>query len=786
MDIILKLKEELNVEKWQVEAAVKLIDEGNTIPFISRYRKEVTGSLNDEVLRNLNERLGYLRNLEEKKEQVLGSIEEQGMLTDELREKILAAETMVVVEDLYRPYRPKRKTRASVAKEKGLDGLAEIVLAQETAKPLIQEAESFVSEEKEVKNVKEALQGAMDIIAEMISDNADYRAYIRQATFEEGKLTSTAKDEKAQSVYEMYYDFEEPVSKVAGHRVLALNRGENEKILTVKIEAPTERIIRYLETKVITKDNENTTPALQEAIADSYDRLIAPAIERDIRNELTEKAEDGAISVFGKNLEQLLMQPPIAGKVVLGWDPAFRTGCKLAVVDSTGKVLDTKVIYPTAPQNKVEEAKKELKKLIDKYHVELISVGNGTASRESEQVIVELIKELDTPVQYVIVNEAGASVYSASKLATEEFPNFDVGQRSAASIARRLQDPLAELVKIDPKSIGVGQYQHDMNQKKLSEALNGVVEDSVNKVGVDLNTASASLLEYISGINKTIAKNIVEYRETNGRFTNRKQLLKVAKLGPKAYEQCAGFMRILDGDNPLDATSVHPESYDATMKLLDKLDISMDELKEIQKKAASAKAVKPAKQDSKKNNKNKKQGIVIRNTNTAMGKALAAAMGGVQLEASQSDNSKKESAVSQVTAGGLEKRVKDKKKMAEELGIGEITLTDILKELEKPARDPREDMPKPILRSDVLDMKDLKPDMILKGTVRNVIDFGVFVDIGVHQDGLVHISQITDKYIKHPLEAVSVGDIVDVKVLDVDLAKKRISLTMRLDKNNKK
>ncbi|MBQ2257642.1 MAG: RNA-binding transcriptional accessory protein [Lachnospiraceae bacterium] len=786
MDIILKLKEELNVEKWQVEAAVKLIDEGNTIPFISRYRKEVTGSLNDEVLRNLNERLGYLRNLEEKKEQVLGSIEEQGMLTDELREKILAAETMVVVEDLYRPYRPKRKTRASVAKEKGLDGLAEIVLAQETAKPLIQEAESFVSEEKEVKNVKEALQGAMDIIAEMISDNADYRAYIRQATFEEGKLTSTAKDEKAQSVYEMYYDFEEPVSKVAGHRVLALNRGENEKILTVKIEAPTERIIRYLETKVITKDNENTTPALQEAIADSYDRLIAPAIERDIRNDLTEKAEDGAISVFGKNLEQLLMQPPIAGKVVLGWDPAFRTGCKLAVVDSTGKVLDTKVIYPTAPQNKVEEAKKELKKLIDKYHVELISVGNGTASRESEQVIVELIKELDTPVQYVIVNEAGASVYSASKLATEEFPNFDVGQRSAASIARRLQDPLAELVKIDPKSIGVGQYQHDMNQKKLSEALNGVVEDSVNKVGVDLNTASASLLEYISGINKTIAKNIVEYRETNGRFTNRKQLLKVAKLGPKAYEQCAGFMRILDGDNPLDATSVHPESYDATMKLLDKLDISMDELKEIQKKAASAKAVKPAKQDGKKNNKNKKQGIVIRNTNTAMGKALAAAMGGVQLEASQSDNSKKESAVSQVTAGGLEKRVKDKKKMAEELGIGEITLTDILKELEKPARDPREDMPKPILRSDVLDMKDLKPDMVLKGTVRNVIDFGVFVDIGVHQDGLVHISQITDKYIKHPLEAVSVGDIVDVKVLDVDLAKKRISLTMRLDKNNKK
>ena len=787
MDIILKLKEELNVEKWQVEAAVKLIDEGNTIPFISRYRKEVTGSLNDEVLRNLNERLGYLRNLEEKKEQVLGSIEEQGKLTEELRAKILAAETIVAVDDLYLPYRLKRKTRASIAKEKGLEGLADIILAQETTQPLTAEAEPYVDEEKGVANVKEALQGAMDIIAEMISDDADHRTYIRQATFEEGKITSTAKDAKAQSVYEMYYDFEEPVSKVAGHRVLALNRGENEKILTVKIEAPTERIIRFLEKKLITKDNANTTPALQETIADSYSRLIAPAIERDIRNELTEKAEDGAISVFGKNLEQLLMQPPIAGKVVLGWDPAFRTGCKLAVVDATGKVLDTKVIYPTAPQNKVEEAKKELKRLIGKYDVSLISVGNGTASRESEQVIVELIKELDTPVQYVIVNEAGASVYSASKLATEEFPNFDVGQRSAASIARRLQDPLAELVKIDPKSIGVGQYQHDMNQKKLSEALNGVVEDSVNKVGVDLNTASASLLEYISGINKTIAKNIVDYRETNGRFRNRKQLLKVAKLGPKAYEQCAGFMRILDGDNPLDATSVHPESYDAAMKLLDKLGISMDDLKEIQRKAASAKTVKAEKQESAKNRKNsKKQNIVIKNTSTAMGKALAAAMGGVTLDAQQSQNTKAEPSVPQAAAGGLEKRVRDKKKMAEELGIGEITLTDILKELEKPARDPRENMPKPILRSDVLEMKDLKPGMLLKGTVRNVIDFGVFVDIGVHQDGLVHISQITNRFIKHPLEAVSVGDIVDVKVLDVDLAKKRISLTMRLDQDDKK
>lgn len=777
MDIILKLKDELNVEKWQVEAAVKLIDEGNTIPFISRYRKEATGSLNDEVLRNLYERLTYLRNLEDKKQQVLSSIEEQGMLTEELRNKIQAAETMVVVEDLYRPYRPKRKTRASVAKEKGLDGLAQIILAQETIRPLIEEAEQYVSEEKEVKNVKEALQGALDIIAESISDNADYRAYIREATFNEGKITSQAKDEKAQSVYEMYYDFEEPVNKVAGHRVLALNRGENEKILTVKIEAPEEQIIRFLEKKVITAENENTTPALQQAIQDSYDRLIAPAIERDIRNELTEKAEDGAITVFGKNLEQLLMQPPIAGKVVLGWDPAFRTGCKLAVVDPTGKVLDTKVIYPTAPQNKVEEAKAELKKLIKKYNVNLISVGNGTASRESEQVIVELLKELDTPVQYVIVNEAGASVYSASKLATEEFPNFDVGQRSAASIARRLQDPLAELVKIDPKSIGVGQYQHDMNQKKLGEALHGVVEDSVNKVGVDLNTASAPLLEYISGISKAIAKNIVDYRETNGRFTNRKQLLKVAKLGPKAFEQCAGFMRITDGDNPLDATSVHPESYGAAEQLLEKLGLSMDDLKELQKKAA----VKPAKTASQPKPKKQEKKVVIRNTNTAMGKALAAAMGGVSL--AQDADAKSAPAQKQETAvNGLERRVKDKKKMAEELGIGEITLTDILKELEKPARDPREDMPAPILRSDVLDMKDLKPGMVLKGTVRNVIDFGVFVDIGVHQDGLVHISQITDKYIKHPLEAVSVGDIVDVKVMDVDLTKKRISLTMRIDK----
>ena len=720
MDIYNQLKEELKVAKWQVEAAVRLIDEGNTIPFISRYRKEATGSLNDEQLRNLYERLTYLRNLEEKKSQVLGSIEEQGQLTEELREKILAAETLVLVEDLYHPYRPKRKTRASVAKEKGLGGLADFIMAQQTTEPVENEAMGYLSEEKGVEKVEDAVRGALDIIAEAVSDEADYRLYIRKITVAEGKVISTARDETAQSVYEMYYQFEEPVKKIAGHRVLALNRGEAEKVLSVKIEAPVEKILRYLEKQRITADNPYTTPLLQDALKDSYERLIAPAIEREIRNDLTEKAEDGAINVFGKNLEQLLLQPPIAGKVVLGWDPAFRTGCKLAVVDATGKVLDTKVIYPTAPQNKVAEAKAELKRLISKYRVDLISVGNGTASRESEQVIVDLLKELDRPVQYVIVNEAGASVYSASKLATEEFPQFDVGQRSAASIARRLQDPLAELVKIDPKSIGVGQYQHDMNQKKLSDALNGVVEDSVNKVGVDLNTASASLLEYISGINKTIARNIVDYREQHGRFTNRKQLLKVAKLGPKAYEQCAGFTRITDGENPLDATSVHPESYEAARKILDRLGMTMGDVKKLQKSGAAA-------------------------------------------------------------PGSLERKIGNKRALAEELGIGEITLTDILKELEKPARDPRDDMPRPILRSDVLEMKDLKPGMILKGTVRNVIDFGAFVDIGVHQDGLVHISQITDRFIKHPLEAVRVGDVVDVQVLTVDVDKKRIGLTMRIN-----
>lgn len=780
MDIILELKEELQVEKWQVEAAVALIDEGNTIPFIARYRKEKTGSLNDEVLRDLNERLTYLRNLEEKKAQVLSTIEEQGKLTDELRERIEAARTMVVVEDLYRPYRPKRKTRAGVAKEKGLEPLAAFILAQETTAPIEEEAVKYIHEDedaaKTVKTAEEALEGAKDIIAEQISDEADYRIYIRDLTMKEGKLVTVAKDEKVESVYEMYYDYEEPVSKVAGHRVLAVNRGENEKFLTVKVEAPEERILQFLRTKTIINDNLVTSPILEEVIADSYDRLIAPAIEREIRNDLTEKAEDGAISVFGKNLEQLLLQPPIKGKVVLGWDPAFRTGCKLAVVDETGKVLDTKVIYPTAPQNKVEQAKAELKKLIKQYNVSLISVGNGTASRESEQVIVELIKELDVPVQYVIVNEAGASVYSASKLATEEFPEFDVGQRSAASIARRLQDPLAELVKIDPKSIGVGQYQHDMNQKKLSEALGGVVEDSVNRVGVDLNTASASLLEYVSGVTKVIARNIVDYREKNGRFTNRKQLLKVAKLGPKAFEQCAGFMRIADGDNPLDATSVHPESYEAAEKLMEKLGLTMEDVKAAQKKAA---AKKPA---PVKERKPKPKKPVIRNTDTAMGKALAAALGGMDMAMEESDTDVTISGSGQTAVSNLAKKVKDKKKLAEELGIGEITLVDILTELEKPARDPRDDMPKPILRSDVLDMKDLKPGMILKGTVRNVIDFGVFVDIGVHQDGLVHISQITDRYIKHPLEAVSVGDIVDVQVLTVDVQKKRIGLTMKLGK----
>ena len=716
MDIIQKLAAELSVLRWQVEAAVNLIVEGNTIPFISRYRKEVTGSLNDEQLRKLFERLTYLRNLEAKKEQVLAGIEEQGQLTEELKAQILAAETLVVVEDLYRPYRPKRRTRATVAKEKGLEPLAALLLLQELNAPVEEVALEYISEEKGVASAEEAIAGAKDIIAESISDEADYRIYIRDLTTKQGKITSVAKDEEAQSVYEMYYAFEEPITRLAGHRILALNRGEKEKFLTVKVEAPEDKVLRYLEKKVIQHDNPYTTPVLKDAIADSYKRLIEPAIEREIRNSLTEKAEDGAIEVFGKNLEQLLMQPPIVGQTVLGRDPAFRTGCKIAVVDPTGKVLDTTVIYPTAPTTpqKIAAAKDVLKKLIRKYGITLFSVGNGTASRESEQIIVELLKEIPEPVQYIITNEAGASVYSASKLATEEFPNFDVGQRSAASIARRLQDPLAELVKIDPKSIGVGQYQHDMNQKKLSEALSGVVEDCVNKVGVDLNTASAPLLSYISGVSGTIAKNIVAYREENGKFESRAELLKVAKLGPKAYEQCAGFMRIADGKNPLDGTSVHPESYEAATKLLEKLGYSVADIR---------------------------------------GSKLA----------------------------GLGSAIQDYKRLAEELGIGAITLQDIVKELEKPARDPRDEMPKPILRTDVLEMKDLTEGMVLKGTVRNVIDFGVFVDIGVHQDGLVHISQLTDKkFVKHPLEVVSVGDIVEVKVMSVDLRKKRIQLTMKL------
>ena len=715
MDINQKITEELGVKLWQVEAAVKLIDEGNTIPFIARYRKEATGTLDDEQLRKLYERLVYLRNLEEKKEQVLASIEEQGKLTEELKKQILEAQTQVVVEDLYRPYRPKRRTRATIAKEKGLAPLSTLIMLQKTKESLEEVAKQYINEEKGVANVQEALEGARDIIAENISDEADYRSWIRKQTMQKGHIISSAKDEKAESVYENYYEFDEPVNRLAGYRTLALNRGEKEKFLTVKIEAPQEDILRYLEKKIIHGENLSTTQILKEAIEDSYKRLIAPAIEREIRGELTEKAEDGAIEVFGKNLEQLLMQPPIVGHTVLGWDPAFRTGCKLAVVDPTGKVVDTTVIYPTAPTTpqKIQAAKDTLKKLIAKYNISLISVGNGTASRESEMIIVDLLKEIPQKVQYIIVNEAGASVYSASKLATEEFPNFDVGQRSAASIARRLQDPLAELVKIDPKSIGVGQYQHDMNQKKLNDTLSGVVESCVNRVGVDLNTASAPLLSYISGITSAIAKNIVAYREEQGRFETRKQLLKVAKLGPKAFEQCAGFLRIQNGKNPLDTTSVHPESYEAAEKLL------------------------------------KKQGFT---TEDICAGKLA----------------------------GLSLTIKDYKKLAEELEIGEITLRDIVKELEKPGRDPRDEMPKPILRTDVLEMKDLKEGMILKGTVRNVIDFGAFVDIGVHQDGLVHISQMTNKkFIKHPLEVVSVGDIVDVKVMSVDLKKKRIQLTMK-------
>ena len=712
IDIEAKLSSELGVEKWQVTAAAQLIDEDNTIPFIARYRKEKTGALNDEVLRKLYERLIYLRNLEDKKQQVIATIRDQGKMTDALLKQIEEAQTQVVVDDLYRPYRPKRRTRAMIAKEKGLEKLAVAVMAQNLGHPVEEEAADYVSEEKGVADVKEALEGASDILAESIADTAAYRMWIRQQFEKEGRLVSEAKDDKEKSVYEMYYHFAEPVSKIAGHRVLAINRAEKEKMVNVTIEVPEEKLIGWLKRQVVHQKNPYTTEMMEAAAEDSYRRLIAPAVEREVRNALTEKAEEGAMTVFGKNLQQLLMQPPIKGQTVLGWDPAFRTGCKLAVVDPTGKVLDTVVIYPTEPQKKIDQAKEVLRKLVRKYGITLISLGNGTASRESEQVIVDFLKEIPEKVAYVIVSEAGASVYSASKLATEEFPNFDVGQRSAGSIARRLQDPLAELVKIDPKAIGVGQYQHDMNQKKLSEVLSGTVEDCVNKVGVDLNTASASLLEYISGISKTVAKNIVAYREENGRFDNRKQLLKVPKLGPKAYEQCAGFLRISDGSQPLDNTGVHPESYEAVEKLLSELGVEPDKLRE----------------------------------------------------------------------GSLPIRIEDYEKMAAKLSIGEITLHDIVHELRRPGRDPREDMPKPVLRTDVLEMKDLKPGMILKGTVRNVIDFGVFVDIGVHQDGLVHISQLTNKkFVRHPMEIVSVGDVVEVKVMSVDLAKKRIQLTMILD-----
>ncbi len=738
MNIQETIARELSVKIWQVEAAVKLIDEGNTIPFIARYRKEATGTLDDEQLRTLGERLAYLRSLEDRKEKVLQSIEEQGKLTKELRAAIESATTQVEVEDLYLPYRPKRRTRAGIAKERGLQGLADYILAKSSKGALSQEAEKYVDPEKDVPDVETALQGARDIIAEMVSDNAQLRAWVRERTWSKGLISSAEKVQRAskakakaaesaakasgeegvtnkkleerREIYEMYFDYEEKLSKVPGHRVLALNRGEKENFLTVNIAAPVDEIEIYVTNRVlsVTSQNPEVTEQIREAVKDSYERLIAPAIERELRNQLTETAEDGAIRVFAMNLEQLLMQQPIAGKVVLGWDPAFRTGCKLAVVDPTGRVLDTKVIYPTAPQNKVREAKQELRKLVDRYHVNVLSVGNGTASRESEQIITDFIKENKLPLQYVIVNEAGASVYSASKLATEEFPNFDVGQRSAASIARRLQDPLAELVKIDPKAIGVGQYQHDMNQKKLDGALTGVVEKCVNSVGVDLNTASYSLLSYISGISGTIAKNIVAYREENGRFRNRRELLKVKGLGPKAFEQCAGFLRIQGGTEPLDATSVHPESYKAVEKLLGELGLSKD--------ATSVRAAKAMVRD----------------------------------------------------VAGTAKRVE----------IGEITLRDILSELEKPARDPREDMPAPVLRSDVLSMEDLQPGMKLKGTVRNIVDFGAFVDIGVHQDGLVHISKICKKFIKHPLEVVKVGDVVEVTVLGVDVKKKRISLSM--------
>ncbi len=712
MDILKTLQDEFNLKTFQIENTVNLIDEGNTIPFIARYRKEMTGSLDDQLLRELYDRLIYLRNLDEKREQVRKLIDEQEKLTEEISIALDNAKTITEIDDIYRPFRPKRRTRATIAKEKGLEPLANIIFEQTTKDDIFIIAKDYINEEKSVNSAEEAVQGAMDIIAETISDNADYRSLIRKLTFTKGIIISKAVSDNADSVYEMYYDYSELLKRIAGHRVLAINRGEKENFLSVKIEAPIDEIYNKLSALII-KNNPSTNQIMQETIEDSYKRLISPSIEREIRTDLTEKAEEGAIKVFGENLKQLLLQPPIKDKVVLALDPGFRTGCKTAVIDGTGKVLETGVIYPVPPHNKIQESKDKLKPWIKKYGVELIAIGNGTASRETESFAAELIKEVDENVMYIIVNEAGASVYSASKLGAEEFPDYDVALRSAVSIGRRLQDPLAELVKIDPKSIGVGQYQHDMNQKRLGETLGGVVESCVNNVGVDLNTASPSLLSYVSGISGTVSKNIIEYREENGKFNDRKQLLKVKKLGPKAYEQCAGFLRISDGKNILDNTGVHPESYSAAEKLLTKLGYTLSD---------------------------------VANNNIS----------------------------------GIKNKIQDIKQLSNELEIGVPTLTDIIKELEKPGRDPRDEMPKPVLRSDVLSMEDLTEGMILKGTVRNVIDFGAFVDIGVHQDGLVHISEMTDRYIKHPLEVVSVGDIIDVKVLSVDINKKRISLSMKV------
>ena len=708
MDIVQILQEELGIKKGQVENTIQLIDEGNTIPFIARYRKELTGGLNDEVLRQFGERYIYLQNLMARKEQVIRSIEEQGKLTQQLKNAIWQAKTATEVEDLYMPYRPKKRTRATIAKEKGLEPLAVILKSQKEVN-IEGVAQQFISEEKGVQSVRAALDGAKDILAEAVSDEAKYRGAIRKVTFDKGIIVTKVKEVSENTVFEMYYDYSEPIKTIPGHRILAINRGEKEKILSVKIEAPMEEIIAYLERQIIIKES-TTKGLLQEMLQDAYKRLIAPAIERDIRNELSEKAEDGALEVFKKNLYQLLMQAPIKGHTVMGIDPAYRTGCKIAVVDETGKKLDKTVVFPTPPQNKTEEAKVILKDLIEKYNVDLLSIGNGTASRETEKFVAELLKEVDKKLHYVIVNEAGASVYSASKLASEEFPNDDVGVRSAVSIARRLQDPLAELVKIEPKAIGVGQYQHDMNQKRLEESLSGVVEGAVNEVGVDINTASASLLQYVAGIKKSVSQNIITYREEIGVFKNRGMIKKVKGLGPKVFEQCAGFLRIIEGDNFLDATGVHPESYHIAQGLLKELGYSEKDL------------------------------------------------GGLK---------------------NIQAKITDITALAEKLGTGVPTLLDIIKELEKPGRDPREDMPQPILHSEVLEIKDLKEGMKLKGTVRNIVDFGAFVDIGVHQDGLVHLSQMSNKFIKHPLEVVKVGDIVDVAILSVDVQKNKIALTMK-------